>query len=140
MIKSSSIKLNKMEKSQVRILEKFGVSSVIMPYFGYAHRSFLLLTRLSRGSRAMLDDFFREMVNWLFEWNLKISIDDHNTKMLFLPSDLFKFWIDLKDEETINKFIEFLTMKHQHRGHYFNEHYMHDRLWIMTLHSNHKKF
>ena len=122
-----------METFQVRILEKFGVSSVVMPYFGYAHQSFLLLSRLSRGSREMLDDFYHEMINWLLEWNTLIDVTDDNIKMLFLPSDLFKFWIDLKDEGTMNKFIEFITMKHQHKGHYFNQHYMHERLWISTL-------
>ena len=122
-----------METSQVRILEKFGVSSVVMPFFGYAHQSFLLLCRLSRGSRAMLDDFYREMVNWLLEWNTLVKVTDYNIKTLFLPSDLFKFKIDLKDEGTINKFIEFITMKHQHKGHFFNENYMHERLWISTL-------
>ena len=122
-----------METSQVRILEKFGVSSVIMPYFGYAHQSFLLLSRLSRGSRAMLDDFYREMVNWLFKWNTLIDVTDNSIKTLFLPSDLFKFWIYLNDEEIMNKFIEFITMKHQHKGYYFNQHYMHERLWISNL-------
>ena len=122
-----------METSQVRILEKFGVSSFVMPYFGYAHQSFLLLSQLSRGSRAMLDDFYREIVNWLIEWNTLIKVADDNIKTLLLPYDLFKFWIDLNDEETINKFIEFLTMKNQHKGHFFNEHYMHERLWISTL-------
>ena len=122
-----------METFQVRILEKFGVSSVVMPYFGYAHQSFLLLSRLSRGSRAMIDDFYHEMINWLLEWNTLIDVIDDNIKMLFLPSDLFKFWIDLYDEKTINKFIEFITMKHQHKGHYFNQHYMHERLWISNL-------
>ena len=122
-----------MEKSQVRILEKFGVSSVIMPFYGNAQQSFLLLSRLSRGSRAMLDDFYREMVNWLFKWNTYIYVTDDNIKTLFLPSDLFKFRIDLNDEEMTNKFIEFITMKHQHKGHYFNQHYMHERLWISDL-------
>ena len=122
-----------MEKSQVRILEKFGVSSIVMPYFGYAHQSFLLLSRLSRGSREMLVDFYREMVNWLLEWNTLIDVTYNSIKTLFMPSDLFKFWIDLKDEGTMNKFIEFITMKHQHKGHYFSQHYMHERLWISNL-------
>ena len=122
-----------MQSSQVRILEKFGVSSVVMPYFGYAHQSFLLLSRLSKGSRAMLDDFYREIVNWLFEWNKMISIDDQNSKDMFLPSDLFNFTIDLKNESLLQEFIEFIRMKHQHKGHYFNSHYMHERLKIFSL-------
>ena len=122
-----------MQSFQVRILEKFGVSSVVMPYFGYAHQSFLLLSRLSKGSRTMLDDFYREIVNWLFEWNILISINDQNTKEMFLPSDLFKFMIDLKNESILQKFIEFIRMRHQRKGHYFNAHYMHERLKISNL-------
>ena len=122
-----------MQSSQVRILEKFGVSSVVMPYFGYAHQSFMLLSRLSKGSRAMLDDFYREIVNWLFEWITVISIDDQNAKAMFLPSDLFKFTIDLMNESLLQEFIEFIRMKHQHKGHYFNAHYMHERLRIFSL-------
>ena len=122
-----------MQSSQVRILEKFGVSSVVMLYFGYAHQSFLLLSRLSKGSRAMLDDFYREIVNWLFEWNILISINDQNTKEMFLPSDLFKFTIDLKNESILREFIEFIRMRHQHKGYYFNAHYMHERLRISKL-------
>ena len=122
-----------MQSSQVRILEKFGVSSVVMPYFGYAHQSFLLLSRLSKGSRAMLDDFYREIVNWLFKWNMMISIDDHNSKELFLPSDLFKFKIDLNNESILQEFIELIRMRHQHKGHYFNAHYMHERLKFCCL-------
>ena len=122
-----------MEWSQIHILQKFGVSTVIMPYFGYAHQSFLLLSRLSRESRTMLDDFYREMVNWLYEWNMRISIDDNNTKMLYLPSDLFKYSINIKNEAILLEFIQFIQIRHQHKGHYFNSHNMHERLWITNL-------
>ena len=122
-----------MQSSQVCILEKFGVSSVVMPYFGYAHQSFLLLSRLSKGSRTMLDDFYREIVNWLFEWNTIISINDQNIKKMFLPSDLFNFTIDLKNESILQEFIEFIRMRHQHKGYFFNAHYMHERLRISKL-------
>ena len=122
-----------MQSSQVRILEKFGVSSVVMPYFGYTHQSFLLLSRLSKGSRTMLDEFYREIVNWLFKWNMMISINDQNTKAMFLPSDLFKFTIDLKNESILQEFIDFIRMRHHHKGHYFNAHYMHEWLKISKL-------
>ena len=122
-----------METTQVRILEKFGVSSVILPYFGYAHQSFLLLSRLSQGSRAMLDDFYREIINWLFEWNIMILINEYNIKMLYLPSDLFKYHFDLNDEIIFREFIEFLKMIDHNKGYYFKSHYMHERLWIWNL-------
>ena len=81
----------------------------------------------------MLDDFYREIVNWLFEWNILISINDQNAKAMFLPSDLFKYSIDLKNESILQEFIEFIRMRHQHKGHYFNAHYMHERLKICSL-------
>ena len=81
----------------------------------------------------MLDDFYREIVNWLFELNIIISIDDQNTEAMFLPSDLFKYSIDLKNKSILKKFIKFIRMRHQHKGHYFNAHYMHERLRISNL-------
>ena len=62
-----------------------------------------------------------------------ISIDDKNAKAMFLPSDLFQFTIDLKNESIIQEFIDFIRMRHQHKGHYFNAHYMHERLRIFSL-------
>ena len=81
----------------------------------------------------MLDDFYREIINWLFKWNTVIPINNQNAKALFLPSDLFKFTIDLKNESILQEFIEFIRMRHQHKGHYFNAHYMHKRLRILNL-------
>ena len=62
-----------------------------------------------------------------------ISINDQNTKAMFLPSDLFKYSINLKNESILQEFIEFIRMKHQHKGYYFNSHYMHERLKIFNL-------
>ena len=122
-----------MQTSKIHILEKFGVSSVVMPYFGYSHQSFLLLTRLSGRSRAMLVEFYQEMISWLYDWNMMISITDHNIKMLYLPSNLFKYSINLDNKLIVQQFVEFLSMINQHKGHYFNSHYMHDRLCILNL-------
>ena len=62
-----------------------------------------------------------------------ISINDQNTENLFLPSDLFKYSINLKNKSILQKFIKFIRMRHQHKGHYFNAHYMHERLRISSL-------
>ena len=53
--------------------------------------------------------------------------------MLYLPSDLFKYSIDIKDETILREFIQFIKIRHQHKGHYFNSHIMHERLWITNL-------
>ena len=52
---------------------------------------------------------------------------------MFLPSDLFNFTIDLKNESILQEFIEFIRMRHQHKGYFFNAHYMHERLRISNL-------
>ena len=62
-----------------------------------------------------------------------ISINDQNTKAMFIPSDLFSFMIDLNNESILQEFIDFIRMKHQHKGHYFNAHYMNERLIISKL-------
>ena len=62
-----------------------------------------------------------------------ISINDQNAKAMFLASDLFSFTIDLKNESILQEFIEFIRMRHQHKGHYFNAHYMHELLKISSL-------
>ena len=62
-----------------------------------------------------------------------ISIDDQNVKAMLLPSDLFKYSIDLKSESILQEFIEFIRMRHKHKGYYFNAHYMHERLKFFNL-------
>ena len=52
---------------------------------------------------------------------------------MFLPSDLFIFTIDLNNESILQEFIKFIRMRHQHKGHYFNSHYMQERLKFFNL-------
>ena len=44
-----------MLSSHISLLKRFGKCSIIMTYFGAAHKSFLILTQLSRDAREMLD-------------------------------------------------------------------------------------
>ena len=81
----------------------------------------------------MLNDFYSDIINWLFKWNMIISINEQNTKAMFLPSDLFQFTINLNNESILQEFIEFIRMRHQQKGHYFNSHYMHEQLRIFSL-------
>ena len=62
------IDIIKMESLSIDLLEKFGTSLAIVPYFGPAHQSFLLLSKLNRKSRKMLDDNFEGILNWLIQW------------------------------------------------------------------------
>ena len=58
-----------MENKQIRILERFDVISITMPYYGSTHKSFLLLSALSPASRSKLDEFYQEFIN-IIDFNL----------------------------------------------------------------------
>ena len=47
----------------ISIFETFAVSSMIIPYYAPPHLSFLLLSQLNSKSRAMLDEFYEEVMN-----------------------------------------------------------------------------
>ena len=121
--------------SRISLLEKFGTCTVIMPYFGHTHRSFLLLSQLNKGSREMLNEFYEGILNWLIEttiW-LRLNYDDQK-KILFLPWNLFRFDLILNSKVKIESFILLIESIHNKKGYYFNEHFMHSRLCLERLH------
>ena len=122
-----------MEGSRISILEKFGVSSVIMSYYGPSHKSFLLLSRLSRKSRFMLDEFYDAVLNSFLESATVLTITEENSKMMFLPSDLFRFVIYLEGEKMVEVFLKFIDNRQARKGYYFNTHFMHKRLCIWRI-------
>ena len=52
-----------MLSSRVSLLERFGKCSTIMTYFGATHKSFLILTQLSRDTRETLDYNYEAFLN-----------------------------------------------------------------------------
>ena len=90
-----------MEKSGISLLEKFSTTTVIMPYYGPAHSSFLVLSKLNRKSREMLDQFYEEILNWMLKYAICLTIDDRREELLLLPINLFKFLIFLNWDSTI---------------------------------------
>ena len=114
----------------INLLGKFGTSSVIMPYYGETHKSFLLLSQLDRQSRDMLDGNFDAVLNWMM-WNLTcLNIDGYNKEMLLMPWNLFKFSFNLVEESMLNVFIRLIERIKNKEGYYFNANFMHSRLWI----------
>ena len=49
-----------MESIKITILQNFALISKIMPYFGYTHKWFILLSRLSSNTRDKLYEFYNE--------------------------------------------------------------------------------
>ena len=119
--------------SRIGILEKFGVSSVTMAYYGPAHKSFMLLSTFSQKSREMLDAFFDAILFSFLESATVLSISDDNIKSIYLPSSLFRFNINLKNDIATTEFINFLDNLQARKGYYFNKHFMHDQLCIWRI-------
>ena len=123
-----------MLSSNIHLLDKFGLTWTVLPYFASADRSFLLLTQLYRKSREMLDENFEAILNWLIGTATWIEIiDSYNENMLFLPCNLFRFSFCLNSESCTKSFIELIKRIDDEKGYYFNDKFMHSRLCIDRL-------
>ena len=122
-----------MQSSHISLLERFGTSSTIMTYFGATHKSFLILTQLSRNTREMLDYNYEAFLNWMIWNNSTLNLKNDNKNILDLPWDLYKYWIYFDSESKVISFIELLQNINDKNGYYFNEHYMSNRLLTKKL-------
>ena len=126
-----------MLSTRISLLERFGICSVLIPYYGSAHQSFLLLSKLSRNSREMLDSFYDEFMKLIDKNTICVTIDEKwHEKMLFLPWNLFRFEIIINWETLVNAFLKLVDNIHNKEGYFFQEHYMHSRLCIDALRLN----
>ena len=122
-----------MEKNRIDFLESFGVCSEILRFFGYAHNSFLLMTKLNKKTREVLDFNYEAIINWLEENKIDVCFNRHNTSMMLLPFDLFNFDIYLDWDEITECFIEIINAIRMKKGWYFKEHFMHENLCIYDI-------
>ena len=125
-----------MHPSHINLLEKFSTWTAIIPYFGRADRSFLLLSMLNKKTRKVLDENYDAILNWLMNtatW-LKIEYQDQK-ELLMLPWNLFQLSIRIYDEEQelLDTFIKLIWNINSLKGYYFNKHFMHSRLFIEEL-------
>ena len=118
---------------RIDLFERFGVCSVILPYVGQLHSAFLMLSKLSVKSRKMLDKYIKGILNWMDKNVITLVIWDQNGGMLHLPSDLFWFSINIDSETTLKYFLLIIENISVNKGYYFNDHFMHKRLWITKL-------
>ena len=121
-----------MMSSRVSLLEKFGVSFIVMSYFGYTHQSFLVLSQLSRRSRIMLDTYYEEFLNSMIGNNANFE-KIINEELSHLPWDLFRYSIILFTESCLQSFIDMIEKINDKSGYYFNENYMNNRLLVEKL-------
>ena len=87
-----------METSKFTVFDNFGVTSVMLPYIGYAHNSFLLISSLWKSSRSKLDEYYPEFRKIIAKDIKQVKIDQSTLHLSKLPWDLFelKFIIDEK--------------------------------------------
>ena len=117
-----------MLSSYIPLLERFGTSFTIMSYFGKTHRSFLLLSKLSRQSRSMLDQNLEEFLNSMIGNNTCLKIDEENKEALSLPWSLFGYKISFPTETNLDLLIKIIENIHNKIGYYFNGHFINQRL------------
>ena len=113
----------------IPIFKKFGVCLTVMSYFGHTHQSFLLLSYLNRESREKLDENYEAFLNGLMPNLAQNDYKKGQEKNIDLPCDLFKFNLMLNTEADIVSFLRVVDNIHNKKGYYFNQHYMHTRLY-----------
>ena len=119
-------------ESRIPILENIVLNSVIMPYYSYTHKAFLLLSSMCSRSRRKLDDFYEEFRSAMKNYCMNIY-QNRNQKVLSLPWDLFRFKFSVSSIEKANCFIEFLNNLKERKGYYFNTHFMHEQIWLTNI-------
>ena len=80
-----------METSDKNVFDSFGITSVVMPYYGHSHVSFLLLSTLCRTSRRKLDEYYEEFRKHMLRYSKELILCGEKLELMTLPNDLFRF-------------------------------------------------
>ena len=120
-----------MENPKIPMISRFDSISHIMPYYGQSHRAFLLLSSLWKETRCKLDEFYWEFVTCMKEYWMVFKVYQSKLNSLFLPNDLFEFYIlSIFNEKMFDTLINFIKNLRDSKGWYFNSHYMHSKIKI----------
>ena len=124
-----------MESTNNPIFKRFSLTTVVVPYYGYTHESFVLLSSLSKNTREILNDNYEGFRKYMANFLKIISIHQAIDEKLRLPLDLFKvvtkfscnqnscyYYVDSQMLiDLANKIINKV-------GRYFDNHYMNSQL------------
>ena len=119
-----------MEGNKIPIFESFALTSIVMPYYDRTDRAYLLLSSLSTSSRNKLDMYYDEFAHVMKNNIMKVSVRNKKHSNILLPSDLFIFEVLIYFKKDITNFIEFILKLNCWEGHYFKNHYLHQRVTI----------
>ena len=84
-----------MESYSVTFYEKFSVLSVVMPYYDFTHKCFLLISTLCKGSRNTLLQWYEEFTK-IMQTRWKTFTWEYPFDLEFPPWDMFQF--DFNDD------------------------------------------
>ena len=82
-----------MEKSYCSILDNFTLVSIVMPYYGFTHRMYLVLSALSKRTRMNLHENYKVFRRIMVEYTMEKWVYAQDLHSENLPYDLFKFYI-----------------------------------------------
>ena len=83
-----------MEGNHIPILESYPLVSKVMPYYGFTHKGFLVLTILSKSVRQMIIVNYKTFRRIMLEYSFEKFITIEALTRLDLPTDLFRYKID----------------------------------------------
>ena len=89
-----------MEGYYIPILESFPIISVVMPYFGYTHKMFLVLSVISKRTRLVLINNYTQFRRYMRQYCLVKDVSIKTLSTTHLPCDLFAFNIK---EDSLSK-------------------------------------
>ena len=132
-IQLNYIKINMEGTTKIRLFKSFPLLSVLMPYYGTADLSFLLLSALSADSRATLHKNYCEFKKVMENSKKFVDINSNWIDLIKLPSDLFIINIALENHRSVSEFISFIRSIKERSGCYFQDHFMHEILSINKI-------
>ena len=119
--------------AKIKLFKSFPLLSVLMPYYGTADLSFLLLSAFSADSRTTLHKNYSEFKKVMENSKKFVGINSTWIDLIKLPSDLFIINIALENQRSVSKFISFIRSIQKRSGCYFQDHFMHEMLSINKI-------
>ena len=83
-----------MESYSIPILESLPIVSIMMPYYGFSHETFILLSAVWTNSRHNLINHYWEFRRYMLQYAKKMKYKIRDLYKMMLPLDLFIFLID----------------------------------------------
>ena len=95
-------------RKATNLLNTIALIAEILPYYGWTHEYFLVLSQLWKKTRNKLNEFFKEFRKIMGKNLIIFKISGRNINNIFPPSELFAFEADIEEVKDVKKFLQFL--------------------------------